>query len=238
MHGRDGAVVHIRAHKPRVVLSTLLLHSGTWVSTDLIGEAVWEGRAPRSAAGNIKTYMSQLRRTLVAAGDSRDRIDSRPGAYRVLVKRHELDVLQFEQAIRLGMDARRTGADAEALGQLRLALELWRGSPFEDLPMEIRVADAVRLEERRWTAIEELIDLRVGLGEYDVVLPELRALTAAYPMRERLWRHLLLALSRSGRRAEALSAYRNLYQLMTDQLGVEPGAELRNLHQQVLTGAL
>jgi DNA-binding SARP family transcriptional activator len=121
---------------------------------------------------------------------------------------------------------------------LQAALELWRGEPFEELPLPIRRAESARLDEHRWAVREDLIDARVALGQHHVVLPTLRALTIEYPMRERLWCQFLHALYRSGRRGEALSAYQSAYRFLVDELGIEPGVELQRMHRRMLTGEL
>lgn len=233
-----GASRCIRQRKPRTLLALLLLHTGKWVTIDLIEDALWEGDPPRSALGNIRTYVSHLRQTLTAAGGGADLIDSRAGAYRILVPRDEFDVFRFEEAARLGREARQRMADGEAVEHFRAALGLWRGEPFEDLPLYVRRSESARLEERHWSVCEDLIDARVALGQHHAVLPELRALTIEYPMRERLWCQFLLALHHSGRRAEALSAYQSAYRQLTGELGIEPGAELRSLHERLLADAL
>lgn len=238
VYGHHGRPIEIRQRKPRALLSLLLLYAGKWVSTSVIDDALWEGEPPRSAPGNIKTYVSQLRRILAESSDGLDRISSRVGGYRLTAKRHELDVGLFDEAARLGREARERNADAEAVEHFQAALELWRGEPFEDLPLPIRRVETARLDERRWAVCEDLIDAKVALGQHHAVLPDLRALTIEFPMRERLWCQFLLALCRSGRRAEALSAYQSAYRLLADELGIEPGAELQRLHQQMLTGAL
>ncbi|UMP06827.1 AfsR/SARP family transcriptional regulator [Amycolatopsis sp. EV170708-02-1] len=212
----------------------LLLHAERWVSNALIENTLWEGPPPRSAPGNIKTYVSQLRRTLAALGDVPGRIVSRVGAYRISVEPGELDVFRFEESVRLGREARHRSADGEAVEHFRAALGLWRGEPYEDLPLSLRRPVTARLEELRWAAREELIDVRLVLGQHHTVVPDLRALTIEHPTRERLWCFLLLALHRSGRRADALDAYQAAYRSLASGLGIEPGAELRRLHQQML----
>ncbi len=234
VYGFDGKPVDIPQHKPRVLLSLLLLNSGTWVSIDRISAVLWEEEPPRSSAGNIKTYVSQLRRTLPPNHAEHNRIESRSGAYRINVTPGEFDVSVFEKMAYRGREALRDGADEIAVEYFQEALELWRGQPFDELPEDITLAEAVRLEEQHWAVLEDLIDVRLSRGHHDVVLPTLRALTIEYPLRERLWGQLLLALHRSGRRAEALSAYQTVYRLLTNELGVEPGVDLRRLHQQVL----
>jgi DNA-binding SARP family transcriptional activator len=240
----DGESLRISQHKPRALLSLLLFSAGSWVSTDLIHSALWVDGSPRTAFGSIKTYVSQLRRILaegrtpVEAEDLHKRIESRSGGYRVIADRHEVDLFLFEEAARRGREALHKGAPGQAVEHFQTALELWRGEPFEELPVAIRRAESARLDEQHWAVRENLIDARVALGQHHAVLPTLRALTIEYPMRERLWCQLLVALCHSGRRAEALSAYQTAYRFLVDELGIEPGVELQRLHQQMLTGDL
>jgi DNA-binding SARP family transcriptional activator len=236
--GPDGASLRITQHKRRTLLSLLLLTPGNWVSTDLIHATLWVGDSPRNAFGNMKTYVSQLRRKLAEANDIENRIESRAGGYRVFADRHELDVFLFEETARRGREALQDGDPARAVEHLKAALELWRGEPFEELPVAIKQAESARLEEHRWAVREDLIDAHVALGQHHVVIPTLRALTMEYPTREHLWYRLLVALCHSGRRAEALAAYQTAYRFLVDELGIEPGVELRQLHQQMLTGDL
>ncbi|WP_083866876.1 MULTISPECIES: AfsR/SARP family transcriptional regulator [unclassified Frankia] len=254
-----GERVRIDQRKKRALLLTLLLHAGRWTSVEEMRLALWQDDAPRSALGNIKTYLSELRHTLpppigdpavpasIRAVGPRSailrrpagpgRIESRPGEYRLLVVPDEIDVVRFEQAVEHGRVAARAGAPARAAESLEQALGWWRGNAFDELPAEVGGAESLRLEEARWSAREALIDARLALGEHDQVLPALRALAVEYPTRERLWAQLLVALERSGRRAEALREYRGLYRRMVTELGIEPGAELRRIHQEVLDPA-
>jgi DNA-binding SARP family transcriptional activator len=254
-----GERVRIDQRKKRALLLTLLLHAGRWTSVEEMRLALWQDEAPRSALGNIKTYLSELRHTLptpvgepvvpasIRAVGPRaavlrrpvgpGRIESRPGEYRLIVAPDEIDVVRFERAVERGRVAARAGRPAQAAELLEQALGWWRGSAFDELPAEVGGAESLRLEEARWSAREALIDARLALGEHDRVLPGLRALAVEYPTRERLWAQLLVALERSGRRAEALREYRGLYRRMVTELGIEPGAELRRVHQEVLDPA-
>ncbi|RSM83185.1 SARP family transcriptional regulator [Kibdelosporangium aridum] len=236
VYGPDGASLRITQHKQRALLSLLLLTPGNWVSTDLIHSTLWVGDSPRNAFGSMKTYVSQLRRKLADANDPGNRIESRAGAYRVFADPRELDVCLFEEAARRGRDALHDGDPGRAVEHLNAALELWRGDPFEELPVDVRQAETSKLEEQRWAVRENLLDAHVALGQHHVVIPTLRALTIEYPTREHLWCRLLVALCHSGRRAEALAAYQTAYRFLVNELGIEPGAELRQLHQQMLAG--
>jgi DNA-binding SARP family transcriptional activator len=119
---------------------------------------------------------------------------------------------------------------------LRRACGLWRGEPFEDVPEAAGEAFVQRLRELRWIARESLVQTRLRLGADAELVAELQAMVAEAPLRERLWLLLMRALSGCGRRAEALASYRRLHHLLAAELGIEPGDELRQLHQRILTG--
>ncbi len=251
-----GERVRVDQRKKRALLLTLLLSPGRWISVEHLRLALWQDAPPRSALGNIKTYLSELRHSLppppgmttaaplVASVSPASailrrpvgpgRIESRPGEYRLIVRADEIDVVRFERTAERGRAAARAGAPRQAADLFERALGWWRGCAFDELPAEVGGAESLRLEEARWAVREELIDARLELGEHDRVLPMLRALTLEHPTRERLWAQLLVALEHSGRRAEALSEYRALYRRLVTDLGIEPGAELRRVHQQVL----
>ncbi|WP_250279580.1 AfsR/SARP family transcriptional regulator [Frankia sp. Cppng1_Ct_nod] len=231
----DGEPVDIHQGKPRVLLSLLLLNSNTWVGIDRICSSLWEDEPPRSASGNIKTYVSQLRHALPPSLDSFDRIESRRGGYRINIIPEELDSSIFGRMADRGREELRFGTREKAIEYFEEALSLWHGQPFEELPADIALAETARLEEQRWAVWEDLMDARLALGQPEVVLPTLRALIVEYPLRERLWGQLLVALDRSGRRAEALSAYRTVYDRLANDLGIEPGIDLRRLHHQILS---
>ena len=249
--GLDGTPVFIGQRKRRRLLSLLLLHAGSWVSTEQISVALWEDDPPRSALGNIKTYVSELRHTLPdlpsapeagaghyppGAGHGTSRIASRDGEYAIRLTADELDVDMFDRRARAGDEALADGRPGEAVSLLEQALGLWRGRPYDDLPADMAVAETARLEELRWNARENLVDARLRLGQHGLVLPALRALTIEHPTRERLWVQLLVALDQGGRRAEALHAYQAAYQTLTERIGIEPGADLRALQQRILRG--
>ncbi|WP_018635644.1 AfsR/SARP family transcriptional regulator [Parafrankia elaeagni] len=233
----DGSSVPIPQPKKRRLLSLLLLARGRWTSTEQIRAVLWDVEPPPSAIGNIKTYVSDLRQVLPAgetAGLSR--IQGRAGGYRLDVAATEIDVCLFEDLARRGQDARWGGDDSRAIGLLGEALAVWRGEPYEELSEEVVHTEAARLRELRAVVHEDLADALLDRGQYDRVLPMLRALTLEYPLRERVWGQYLVAASCSGHRADALAAYRTAYRLLSRELGVEPSVELRRIHAQVLAG--
>ena len=148
----------------------------------------------------------------------------------------DLDARWFAHLLAAGRGALRAGQPERAAALLADALGLWRGRALVDVPATLAVeAEAARLEEQRLAALEARIDADLACARHAVLIPELRKLVLDYPLRERLWGQLVLALYRSGRQADALSAYREIHQLLEAELGVEPGAALRRLHQRILS---
>jgi DNA-binding SARP family transcriptional activator len=219
-------VLTVGGGKQRALLAVLLLHANEVVSTDRLLDDLWGASPPATAAKSIQLYVSRLRKVL---GDGR--LMTRPPGYVLRVDRAELDVARFE---RLVGEAR--AADPErAAAKLREALDLWRGAPLADLAYEpFARAEIARLEELRLEALEARVQAELAAGRHAGLVGELEALVAEHPLRERLWGHLMLALYRSSRQAEALEAYRGARRVLADELGLEPSAELRRLEQAIL----
>jgi predicted ATPase len=210
----------------RALLRRLLLSANRVVSVDSLIDAVWGERAPRQAREALQVYVSQLRK---AVPDGAERIRWEQGGYRIALEEDELDALRFERLVAQGRSLLASGETAAAAAALEEALGLWRG------PVEV-VADpeVARLGELRLTAVEERIDAELALGRHRELVAELEALVAEEPLRERLRRQLMLALYRSGRQADALSAYHAARRALVDELGLEPSAELRELEAAIL----
>jgi DNA-binding SARP family transcriptional activator len=200
----DGTPVQLAAAKPRALLALLLLNRNHAVSTERLIDELWGDEPPAQATKTLQVYISQLRKSLGA-----DRLVTRPPGYLLRVEPGELDLERFEQL-------RREGRHEEALA-------LWRGPPE---PV------AAHLEELRSAAYEDWLQAAVESG--DPVIPQLEELVAREPLRERPRALLMLALYRSGRQAEALDLYRRTRELFVEQLGIEPGPELRELQQAML----
>lgn len=227
--GPDGAPIDVCGGKPATMLTLLLLHRNAWVSTDQLIDAVWsDGEPPASAQRNLKTYVWQLRQALPG-----ERIESRPGAYRVTVLPGELDA---DVAAGLSDEARRllTGGSAtEAAAVVERALSFWRGCPYDGLTGDASTA-VDRLTELHRSLREDLADAHLALGRPADAIALLRALTDEEPLREHAWTKLITTLHQTGRRHDALSAYQRARTTLVRELGIEPGAELVMLHQQIL----
>ncbi|MEU7860854.1 BTAD domain-containing putative transcriptional regulator [Nonomuraea sp. NPDC049141] len=214
-----GRPLRISGRKPRMLLATLLLDANHLVSADLLAEVLWE-RPPRSAQANLRTYASSLRSSLGA------RIRAEGAGYLIDVVPQDLDLLRFEHLV-----ARRDP------GSLAAALALWRGAPLSDLPEHpLWTRRLALLHEVRLAAARELITARLEQGEYGEAVALLRPLCAEHPFREDLWGQLMLALHWSGRQAEALACYTTIRRQLVTELGVEPGAGLREAQAKVLDG--
>jgi DNA-binding SARP family transcriptional activator len=231
---RAGAsVLPVPPGKQRALLAALLMSANQMVSRDELTEALWGGDPPRSARATLHNYVKVLRKTLGATGESR--ITTVPDGYLMSVSSEELDVLRFETLQNRARDAAREGAWARAAQELRAALSLWRGEPLADVLSDLLVLREVpRLAEMRLQAIEGCIDAELHLGRHGEVIAELRRLTAMHPLREKLHALLMLALYRDGQQGEALAAFQQVRRVLVQELGAEPGAELRHLEQQIL----
>jgi DNA-binding SARP family transcriptional activator len=231
----DGIVI-AGGKRLRTLLGILLLQPSTVVPMERIIEGVWSEEPPRSAVENIRTYVWQLR-SLMHDGDGRERLESHPAGYRLNVEPEELDLVRFCALAAEGDRALRRGSMAGAAILLEQALDLWRGDVLAELelgPTAQAKADALN-EQRRQVELD-WIGARLSLGEHADMVPVLRELTAERPLDEDLWRHFIVALYATGRTGEALSAYTRARSVLIAELGIEPGARLREAHAVILEG--
>ena len=228
---RDGDhEVELAGGKQRALLALLIVNANQTVSTDGIVEELWGEQPPQTASKVIQNHVSQLRRAL---GDGL--LVTQGSGYTLRLEPGSLDLDRFEELLAEGRRAL-DGGDAErAVELLREALALWRGTPLADVAFEsFAQPEIARLEERRLVALEERIEADLALGRHADLVGELEALIAKNPLRERLRAQLMLALYRSGRQSEALAAYQDARRTLVDELGIEPGRPLRELHQALL----
>ena len=226
----EGSEVSLRGPKPRALLAVLLLHANEVVPADRLIDDVWGDDSPERAGAALRVYVSRLRKALPD-----DVLTTRSPGYVLRVEPEEFDLYRFERLVdeARGLSAR--GQSEDASDRLREALSLWRGSPLADFAYEgFAQAAIARLEELRLVAVELRINADLALGRHDELVGELEALVADHPLRERLRVYLMTALYRSGRQAEALDAYKEARRALVDELGIEPGAELRDLEQAIL----
>jgi DNA-binding SARP family transcriptional activator len=229
----DGRAISLGGPRQRALLAMLLLHANEVVSSDRLIEELWAGASPRDGAKALSVAVARLRRALEPEGGEQPaEIVTRPPGYELRIAPEQLDLNRFTQL--LGQ-ARGAGDPATAADKLRDALALWRGSPLADLAYEpFAQRDIARLDDLRLAALEELIEAKLALGAHPEVVGELEALIDEHPYRERLRGQRMLALYRCGRQAEALEAYRQARAVLVDEVGVEPGPQLRRLHDAIL----
>jgi DNA-binding SARP family transcriptional activator len=238
VRGDGDRPVRLGATKQRVLLAVLLLYANRPVDTARLIDALWPRHPPRTAPVALRTYVSALRQALtLARGTEAPWLATVPSGYQLNCAPGDLDLLVFEDLAAQGHQAIAARQPVRAAERFRRALGLWRGRPFEDVPLESDLGlELIRLDEDRLTAYEALIDTQLALGHHADVLAELETLVANQPLRERLWSQWMTALYRSGRRAEALRAYGELRRHLVRELGVEPTPPLQTLHRKVLTG--
>jgi DNA-binding SARP family transcriptional activator/tetratricopeptide (TPR) repeat protein len=216
----DDHPVVIGAGKPRALLAMLALSEGSRVSSEALIDGLWGEAPPATAPKIVQVYVSQLRKVLGVGGNGAE-IVTRGRGYELRLGDGELDVRRFERLVAEGLP--------------REALALWRGPPLDDVATEPFAALEIRrLEELRLAAVEMAIDQDLAMGRHAEIVGELETLVAQEPLRERLHALRMLALYRSGRQAAALEAYRRARKALVDEVGVEPGPELRRLHEAIL----
>lgn len=229
--GADG-VVPLGSAQQRLVLALLLVHGSHPVSVDRLIDQIWGERPPPSAAHAVQVYVSGIRK-LLRAGPVAIPVSTSPSGYAIDVDPEQVDARRFE---RLVDEAQQVLADEprHARRLFEEALGLWRGPPLAEFEQsELAMSEADRLEESHTLALEGVVEARLGCGEHAEVIGQITALVAAHPLRERPRRLLMLALYRCGRHAEALAAYRDACEAL-DEIGLQPGPELRQLEQAIL----
>jgi DNA-binding SARP family transcriptional activator len=224
--------------KQRALLAILALNANEVVSTDRLIDELWGAEAPPTAAKSLQVHVSQLRKVLEPnrkSGASGELLLTQAPGYLLRLDPEQLDVERFKALYGEGRDALARGDAETAAATLGEALSLWRGAPLADLTYaSFAQAEIFRLEEMRLAALEDRIEADLECGRHVTVIGDLERLISSEPLRERPRRQLMLALYRSGRQAEALEVYREAHRSLVDELGIEPGRELKQLQAAIL----
>ncbi|WP_129307696.1 AfsR/SARP family transcriptional regulator [Streptomyces sp. L2] len=223
----------IGSPKVRALLAALLLEAGRVVSVASLKDALWGGAPPASAQASLHNHVTRLRRLL----DDPDRLRAVAPGYLLRVNGGELDVHVFDARVAQARAAHARGDWERVVETCTAALTLWRGTPLSGVPVGVGgYALVQRLEEARLLALEWRYDAELALGgdRLTALAPELAALVAEHPLREAYHRQLMLALHRTGRQAEALAVHRDLRTRLIDELGIEPGPQVRDIHLRIL----
>jgi YVTN family beta-propeller protein len=229
-----GRIMPLGGPKQRALLADLILNAGTIVSTARLIDDLWGDAAPATADHTVETYIARLRRIL-RDGSAPGVLLTRPPGYVLEVESGRVDCLRFEQLLKDATAAADGGDDNQASALLAAALALWRGQALADIAgAPFARGAARRLADQHLIALERRCESDLRLGRARDMVPELEALAASHPYHEPFRRQLMLALYRSGRQSEALAAFRRARDLLVDELGVEPGPDLRRMEQAIL----
>jgi DNA-binding SARP family transcriptional activator/class 3 adenylate cyclase len=212
----DGRALELGGRKQRALLAVLLLQANRVVSSDRLIDSLWEEEPPEAGRKALQVYVFQLRKLI-----GRERIETRTPGYLLRVQEGELDLERFACLVEAG--------------ERKEALALWRGPPLSDFAYEpFAQSEIARLEELRLACLQERIESDLASGRDAALIGELETLVKEHPLRERLRAQLMLALYRSGRQAEALEVYQDARTALVEELGIEPGRSVRELHQAIL----
>ncbi|MGW3963458.1 BTAD domain-containing putative transcriptional regulator [Amycolatopsis sp. NPDC005003] len=227
----DGTPIDIGGARLRMLLARLALDAGRAVPADALVDGLWGAEPPADAANALQSLVSRLRKALPVA------VESGPGGYRLAVQAGDVDAERFERLAAEGRRELAAGRAGQAAARLTEALALWQGAALADvLDAPFAQAPARRLTELRAEAAEDRFEALIRLGEHAGVLADLTAAADADPLRERLAGLRIRALCAAGRQSEALAVYAGIRRTLADQLGVDPSAELQEIHVAALRG--
>ncbi|MGW4435779.1 AfsR/SARP family transcriptional regulator [Streptomyces sp. NPDC004596] len=213
------------------VLVTLLLEPGRMVPMPRLVTAAWDDEPPQTAGHQIRKAVAALR-TRIPGGSSLIVTDG--AGYRAVLDEEQLDLHEFGRRAREARQAVAAGRPAEAVDHLRACLDLWRGPVMAGAGGPVISAASAALEERHMAVAEQYFELQLELGQSGDLVGPLRELVTAHPLRETLRGRLMLALYRAGRQAEALEEFGRMRELLVEELGIDPGAELTRLYEAIL----
>lgn len=229
-HGEIG----LAARRLRILLAMLLLHADQVVPAERLVDAIWGDRPPRDARNQLQACVSRLRKLLAGDAGAGGAIVTDPAGYRLRMGSHRLDLREFRRATAEARAHATAGRHRQAGECYRAGLGLWRGPALGGIDSEPVRRAARALDEERVLAWEECLEAELAAGAGPELVAELTELVREHPYREGLHGALMRALYRAGRHADALAVYRNLRRTLREELGTEPGAELRRLHRSIL----
>ena len=230
----DGGDVAVSGARQRVILALLLLARGRIVPVDSLVDAVWYGRPPATARTQVAICVAALRKSFRAEGVETETIVTAHPGYRIAAENCALDLEEFTVLTSRAKEAVRDGRPVDAAHAYAKALALWTGPVLAGVPARPVEDEAVRLSEVRLNTYDDANAVQLELGAHQEIVPDLAAMVNEHPLRERTRGHLMLAQYRSGRRADAMETYREARRRFIDELGMEPGPELRALHDAIL----
>ncbi|MEO9139652.1 MAG: BTAD domain-containing putative transcriptional regulator [Jatrophihabitans sp.] len=230
---RDGVDLLLGGHQQRALLAVLAINRNRTVPVSAIIDAVWEDEPPATATSIVQVYVSALRRILGAA--SALHITTAAPGYQLTLEDRQCDVARFQAALLQADAAATRGSWPDAASGYRIALAEWRGPALADLQdLAFARSYVAALDQERLHTLQARIEADLACGQHAAVIAELVALTHDYPLRERFWQQLILALYRCGQQADALSAYKALREVLNRELGIDPSPPLQQLEQAVL----
>lgn len=235
VYADEATPVEVGGVRLRMLLARLALEEGRTVSADALVDGLWGEEPPADAANALQALVSRLRRALRGAAA----VESASGGYRLSVRAEDVDVCRFEDLAARGRRELAAGRAGEAASLLGAALGLWRGAALADvLDAPFAGPVATRLGDLRTAAAEDRSDAELRLGRYGEVLADLETAGAERPLSERVAGLRMRALSAAGRQSDALAVYEAIRERLGEELGVDPSAELREIHMALLRGEL
>ncbi|CAO5179504.1 SARP family transcriptional regulator, regulator of embCAB operon [Frankia sp. AiPs1] len=220
------------ARKPAILLANLLLKSPHGATIEQLQDEIWGANPPSRAVAAVHVHVSRLRKLW---GGSESPLKTSTSGYVMNVRSGEMDIHEFDRHVRSARYLYRSENYHEASDSLRAALEVYRGPVLDELRESPTVRNfSTRFEEHRLETVELLTECELMLGRHRELVGWLYALTAEFPLRETFHRHLMIALYRSERQGDALKVYRSARAVLRDELGLEPGRALRELHHAIL----
>jgi DNA-binding SARP family transcriptional activator/DNA-binding XRE family transcriptional regulator len=235
----DSECVELRSMRQRKLLGLLAISAGVPVSRHTLIEELWGSKPPVTAENLLQTYVHRLRKRIARGGaECANVLSTRQGGYQLDVNDHQLDLLAFHRLVEDARHERKNGRDESALTIYQRAVSLWRGAPLDDLPDLRHQPLVTELETQRHTVIGEYADTAFALGRHVQLIGLLQREVSADPLNEAAHERLMIALAYAGRQASALEVFRIMRARLADELGVEPQADLRAVHEAILRGHL